>query len=111
MVLLIIINVLTWLGEKTMKKEHEDFGIIVKDMDQYIRRMEKIQSRIDAANMLGIDTVEYEKRAARPVHLGRGFVVGDESDEPKVMIHTIQQSNSKDGNRRICLDVDVWTEK
>lgn len=93
-----------------MIKEHEDFGIIVKDMDQYIRRMEKIQMRIDAAYMLGIDTVEYEKRAARPVHLDVGFNIGDESDERKVIIRTIQQSKSKGGNRRICLDVDVWTE-
>jgi hypothetical protein len=91
-------------------KHNEDFGIIVKDMDQYIRRMNKIQSRIDAANMLGIDTVEYEKRAARPVRLGTGFMIGNESDETKVIIHTIQQSKSKGGNCRICLGVDVWTE-
>lgn len=95
---------------KIKDKEHEDFGIIVKDMDQYIRRMEKIQSRIDAANMLGIDMVEYEKRAARPVHLGRGYEIGG-STEPRVMVHTIQQSKSKDGNRCICIDVDVWTGK
>jgi hypothetical protein len=96
-VLLIIINVLTWLGEKNMVKEHKDFGIIVKDMDQHIRRMEKIQSRIDAANMLGIDIVEYEKIAARPVYLEEGFIMGD------LTIHTIQHSMSTYGSRRICL--------
>lgn len=81
-----------------MIKEHKDSSIIVKDMDQHIRRMEKIQSRIDAANMLGINTVEYEKRAARPVHLEEGFIMGD------LTIHTIQHSMSVYGARRICLD-------
>jgi hypothetical protein len=74
-----------------------------------IKDKEKIQSRLDAANMLGIDTVEYEKRAARPVHLGRGFMISDKSDKDIVTVRTIQQWKSKAGNRRICIDVDVWT--
>lgn len=91
-------------------EEHEDFGIIVKDIDECNRRMEIIQSRIDAAEMLGIGTSEYEKRAARPVHLGTGLTMGGD-DNTQIRIHTIQQSKTSEGNIAFRVDVDVWEKK
>ena len=84
---------------------------IVKDMNSAERRMERIQTKIDAANMLGIGTTEYEKRATRPVHLEKALMIGNEDDKTQVAIHTIQQSKSKEGNLRVCLCLDVWEKK
>lgn len=91
--------------------DYEDHGIIVKDIDEANRRMEIIQSRIDAAEMLGIGIAEYEKRAARPVHLGKGLVIGGADDKTQVRIHTLQQSRSSEGNTTFCIGMDVWEKK
>lgn len=91
--------------------DYEDHGIIVKDINEANRRMEIIQTRIDAAEMLGIGTSEYEKRAARPVHLGKGLVIGSEGDKTQVRVHTIRQSKSAEGNLIVCMDMDVWEKK
>ncbi len=91
--------------------DYEYHGVIVKDIDEANRRMEIIQSRIDAAEMLGIGTSEYEKRAARPVHLRKGLLIGDDDDKTQVRIHTLRQSKSNEGNTIVCLDMDVWEKK
>lgn len=91
--------------------DYEDHGVIVKDINEVNRRMEIIQSRIVAAEMLGIGTSEYEKRAARPVHLGKGLMIGDKDDKTQVIIHTIQQSKSPEGNTTFRLDMDIWEKK
>lgn len=87
--------------------DYEDHGIIVKDIDEANRRMEIIQSRIDMAEMMGIGTSEYEKRAARPVHLGKSLVIDSESGRMQFIVHTIQQSISREGDTIVCLDMDV----
>lgn len=91
--------------------DYEDHGIIVKDIDEANRRMEIIQSRIDAAEMLGIGTSEFEKRAARPVHLGTGMVICGADDRTQVRIHTLQRSRSSEGNTVFRLDMDIWEKK
>lgn len=91
--------------------DYEDHGIIVKDIDEANRRMDIIRSRINAAEMLGIGTSEYEKRAARPVHLGKSFVIGGEDDKIQVGIHTLQQSMSREGKIIFRIDADVWEKK
>ncbi len=91
--------------------DYEDMGIIVKDMNSAERRMERIQTKIDAAEMLGFGTTEYEKRAARPVHLEKAEMIGSEDDKTQVAIHTIRQSKTKEGNIRVCLGLDVWEKK
>lgn len=90
--------------------DYEDHGVIVKDIDEANRRMEIIRSRIDAAEMLGIGTREYEKRAARPVHLGRSLIIG-EYDKTQMCIHTIQQSISPDGDIIFRLDINLFKKK
>ncbi len=92
-------------------EEHEDMGIIVKDMNSAERRMERIQTKIDAAEMLGIGTTEYEQRVARPVRLEKALVISSEDNKTQVAIHTIQQSKSKEGNLYVCIDLDVWEKK
>ncbi len=89
----------------------EDMGIIVKDMNSVERRMERIQAKIDAAEMLDIGTTEYEQRAARPVHLEKAEMICSEDDKTQVAIHTIQQSKSKEGNLRVRIGLDVWQKK
>ena len=90
--------------------DHKDHGIIVKDINEYNRRMEIIQSRIDAAEMLGIGTREYEERAKRPVHLANGLVIDDKDDKTQIRVHTIQQSRHGE-NTIFCMDMDVWEKK
>jgi hypothetical protein len=90
--------------------DHEDLGIIVKDVDEANRRMEFIQGQIHAAEMLGIGTSEYEKRATRPVHL-RESLTQDWFDGSKIRVHTIQYGKSKEGSTTFALDCDVWREK
>jgi len=92
-------------------EDHEDLGIIVKDIDEADRRMEIIQTRIDAAKMLGIGVGEYEKRAARPVRLGRGLTIGGADDKTQVTIHTLQRLKSSEGNTAFLIGVDVWEKK
>lgn len=98
-------------SRRVRRPDYEDHGIIVKDIDEANRRMEIIQSRIDAAEMLGIGTAEYEKRAARPVHLGKGMVIGGADDKTQVRIHTLQRSRSSEGNTTFCIGMDVWEKK
>jgi hypothetical protein len=60
--------------------------------------------------MLGIGTSEYEKRLARPVHLGKGMTkewIGGN----KITVHTIQQGKSNEGNTTFCIDCHVWKKK
>jgi hypothetical protein len=98
-------------SRRIQNDDYEDHGIIVKDIDEANRRMDIILSRINAAEMLGIGTSEYEKRAARPVHLGKGLVIGGADDKTHVRIHTLQQSRSSEGNIIFRLDADVWEKK
>jgi hypothetical protein len=93
---------------RTKDSDYKDHGVIVKDIDEYNRRMKIIQSRIDSAHMLGLGTSEYEKRLVRPVHLEKSWLVGSEDDKTQVRVHTIQQSKSKEGNLTISIDADVW---
>lgn len=93
------------LEENTLRDD--DHGIIVKDYDEAQRRYEIIQSRIDAAEMLGIGTSEYEKRISRPIHLTKGLTI-NEGDKIQFTIHTIQKSKTNEGNVVLCLDMDVW---
>ena len=86
-------------------------GCSIIDEEAAERRMERIQTKIDAAEMLGLGTIEYEKRATRPVHLEKALMIGNEDDKTQVAIHTIQQSKSKEGNLRVCLCLDVWEKK
>jgi len=89
---------------------NEDHGIIVNDIDEANRRQEIIQTRINAAEMLGLGTSEYEKRASRPVHLRKGLVIGSKDDKTQVRVHTITQKRS-DGGTIFCMDADVWEKK
>jgi hypothetical protein len=91
-------------------EEHEDLGIIVKDIDEANKRMESIQGQIHMAEMLGIGTSEYEKRASRPVHLGKGSTK-DWIDGKKITVHTIQQWKTEEGNTAFALDCHVWKKK
>jgi hypothetical protein len=88
-------------------EDYEDHVIIVKDYNEAQRRYEIIQSRIEAAEMLGIGTSEYEKLVSRPVHLAKGLTI-DEDDKIQFTIHTIQKSKTKEGNVAFCIDMDVW---
>lgn len=91
--------------------DYEDYGIIVKDINEANRRMEIIQSRIDVAEMLGIGTAEYEQRATRPVHLGKGMVIGGVDDKTQICIHTLQRGKSSEGNTTFRIDLDLWEKK
>jgi hypothetical protein len=91
--------------------DYEDHGVIVKDINAANRRMEIIQTRIDAAEMLGIGTTEYEKRAARPVILGKGLVISGADDKIQIRIHTIQRGKSKERNTTFAIGMDVWEKK
>lgn len=91
-------------------EKHEDLGIIVKDIDEANGRMEFIQTQIRVAELLGINTREYEKRAARPVHLGKGLTV-PWIDKSTLRVHTIQLGKSKERNITFNLGCDVWKKK
>ncbi len=91
--------------------DYEDFGIIVKDINEANRRMEIIQSRIDAAEMLGIGTREYEERAKRPVHLAKGLLICGEDYKTQIRVHTLRQSRSSEGNTIFRIDLDIWEKK
>lgn len=54
----------------------ENITVVVADAEALQKRYGRIQARIDAAELLGIDISEYNKEASRPVRLSfyhRGF--------------------------------------
>lgn len=89
----------------------ENIAVGVKDINAMQRRYNKLQARIDAAEILGMGTIEYEKESSRSVRLGRGAILG--GGYPPIYLTIPQTTEQKLSNANILFDmqIDLWQKK
>jgi len=78
--------------------------MLIEDSKALQKYYDKLQSRIDAAELLGFDTNEYENASYGIFHFRKGIQInGDEK-----LIIKPPRSKTNDSNFRFAIDCDVY---
>lgn len=76
--------------------------MLVENYEAVQKYYDKLQSRIDAAELLGFDISEYEKNSCTRFQLKKGELLD------KKLIIKPPRSKSDNSNIRFTIDCDVW---